>query len=201
MKILLVADVESSYIWDYYHEEKFRDIDLIISCGDLKAEYLSFLVTMINAPLFYVPGNHNKKYLMNPPEGCECIDNKMITFKGIRILGLGGSHSYNYGPFQYTEKQMRRRISSLKFKLWWNKGFDILVTHSPAFGVGDGEDQCHTGFKCFLDILDKYNPKYFFHGHEHLNYGIKNKRKRQYKNTTVVNGYEYYIIEYEKDSI
>ena len=43
MKILLLADVESKYLWDYFEKEKLDGIDLIISCGDLKPEYLSFL--------------------------------------------------------------------------------------------------------------------------------------------------------------
>ena len=51
MKILLVADEESRYYWDYYQRGRLDDIDLIISCGDLKSEYLTFLVTMGKAPL------------------------------------------------------------------------------------------------------------------------------------------------------
>lgn len=195
MKILLVADVESNYIWDFFQPEKFKDIDLIISCGDLKADYLTFLVTMIRAPLFYVPGNHNTKYIAHPPEGCESIDGRLVNYKGIRILGLGGSMKYNKGEFQYTEKQMERRIKKLQFRLWRNKGFDILVTHAPAFGLNDGTDLCHTGFKCFNDIIAKYSPKYFFHGHEHLNYG-KKPRIIKTEHTTIVNAFEYYIIEY-----
>lgn len=195
MKILLVADVEEPYIWDHFDRERFNDIDLTISCGDLKANYLSFLVTMIKAPLFYVPGNHDKSYITNPPLGCESIDNKLVNYKGIRILGLGGSPMYNNGEFQYTEKQMKRRIGKLRFKIWKNKGFDILVTHAPAYGLGDGDDVCHKGFKAFRNLLDKYSPKYFFYGHQHL---IKNlqPRIRKYGNTTVINAYGYYILEY-----
>ncbi|WP_218031481.1 hypothetical protein [Paenibacillus kobensis] len=36
MKILIVSDEESKYIWDYFDRERFKDIDLIISCGDMK---------------------------------------------------------------------------------------------------------------------------------------------------------------------
>lgn len=195
MKILLVSDVEAPYLWDYFQPDKFKDIDLIISCGDLKSEYLSFLVTMIKAPLFYVHGNHDTGYLKKPPEGCECIDDKLIDFKGVRILGLGGSIRYNNGSFQYSESEMKRRILKLKPKLFWNKGFDILVTHAAAFGMGDSQDRCHVGFKCFNELLDKYEPKYFFHGHVHLNYGLK-PRRSTYKNTEIINAYEYCIIEY-----
>ena len=52
MKILLVSDKENDYIWDHFEPARFKDIELIISCGDLQPSYLSFLVTMVNVPLF-----------------------------------------------------------------------------------------------------------------------------------------------------
>ena len=76
------------------------------------------------------------------------------------------------------------------------KGIDILLTHSPAFGIGDGEDNPHKGFEAFVDILDKYKPKYFIHGHVHLNYSVENKREREYKDTIIINGYDRYVFEY-----
>lgn len=192
---MLLSDEEVSYIWDFFNPDNFKDIDLIIACGDLKAEYLSFLVTVIHVPLFYVPGNHDGKYINNPPEGCDCIDGKLVTYKNIRILGLGGSYMYNGGIYQYNEKQMEKRISKLKLKLFLNKGFDILVTHAPGYKLGDGDDLCHRGFECFNKLLDKYSPKYFLHGHQHLRYGLI-PRIRKYKNTTIINGFEYHIFEY-----
>lgn len=197
LKILLVSDEESSYIWDYFDPEAFKDIELIISCGDLRAQYLSFLVTMIHAPLFYVPGNHNTRYLNNPPEGCETLDDNIIVYKNIRILGFGGCKSPVGGVYKYTEKQMEKRIKKLRFKLWWNKGVDILVAHAPAYNLGDGDDLYHKGFKSFNNFLDKYSPKYFFHGHQHLNYGNQ-KRIIQYKNTTIVNAFGYHILDYKE---
>lgn len=195
MKILLVADNEEPYIWDHFDHERFKEIEMIISCGDVKAEYLAFLVTMIKAPLFYIPGNHNVNYLKHPPEGCECIDGKLIKYKGIRLLGLGGSQCYSKEEFQYTEKQMNRRVLRMKPKIWWNKGFDILVTHAPAYQLGDGEDLCHRGFKCFVKLMDEYTPKYLVHGHQHLNYNLQ-PRIIQYKDTTIVNAYGYFILDY-----
>lgn len=196
MKILVVADKEETYIWDHFDPERFKDVEMILSCGDLKSEYLSFLVTMINVPLFYVPGNHNDRYLNEPPEGCESIDDQYVNYKSIRLVGFGGSQCYNTGYYQYTEKEMRSRISKLKPKIWWNKGFDILVGHAPAYQLGDGTDLCHRGFECFRNLIDKYSPKYFIHGHQHLNYNIQ-PRIIQYKNTTIVNAYGYHILDYK----
>ena len=171
MKILFLADEESKVYWDYFKKEQFEGIDLIISCGDLKPEYLSFLATLVPVPLLYVHGNHDDKYDKRPPEGCICIEDRIYNFNGIRILGLGGSYRYKDGVNQYTELQMARRIAKLKLKLTINRGFDILVTHSPAYGFHDGEDQCHRGFDSFNRLINTYHPKYFVHGHVHMNYG------------------------------
>ena len=170
MKILLLADEESKYLWDYFEKSKLDGIDLIISCGDLKPAYLSFLATFAKVPVLYVHGNHDGVYDRTPPEGCICIEDSIYVYKGVRILGLGGSMNYNDGPHQYTEGQMESRIRKLRLKLWRHKGFDILITHSPAKDVNDGDDRPHMGFQAFRNLLDKYMPKYFIHGHVNLNY-------------------------------
>ena len=79
MKILLLSDKEDAYLWDHYRPGRLDGIDLILSCGDLKAEYLSFLVTMGRAPVFYVHGNHDLRYLSEPPEGCDCVEDKLVA--------------------------------------------------------------------------------------------------------------------------
>ncbi len=197
MKILVLADEESKYLWDYFEQSKLDDIDLIISCGDLKAQYLSFLATFSKAPVLYVHGNHDTSYDRNPPEGCICIEDDIYVYKGVRILGLGGSQRYNYGSYQYTEREMRSRIRKLKMKLLRHRGFDILVTHSPAKDLNDGTDLPHMGFQCFRDLLDKYKPGYFLHGHVHMNYNWKQERKCIYQDQTIViNAYERYVFEY-----
>ena len=195
MKILFLADKESKVDWDYFKKEQFEGIDLIISCGDLKPEYLSFLATLVPVPLLYVRGNHDDKYDKRPPEGCICIEDRIYNFNGIRILGLGGSYRYKDGVNQYTELQMARRIAKLKLKLTINRGFDILVTHSPAYGFHDGEDQCHRGFDSFNRLINTYHPKYFVHGHVHMNYGRQFPRVDEIGDTQVINAFERYILE------
>lgn len=149
MKILAISDEESAYLWDYFDKEKLKGIDLIISCGDLAAEYLSFLTTMTSIPVLYVHGNHDERYEQKPPEGCICIEDKIYVYKGIRILGLGGSMRYKGGNHQYTERQMTRRVRKMFFPLLFRRGFDILVTHAPAYQLNDGRDLPHQGFQVF----------------------------------------------------
>ena len=195
MKILLVSDEEDRFLWDYYTPGRLKGIDLILSAGDLKAEYLSFLVTMANRPLLYVHGNHDGGYAQRPPEGCQCIDGKLVTVGGLRILGLGGSALYNGGPHQYTEKQMRRRIHRLRLKLALAGGVDIVLTHAPVRGFGDEDNMTHRGFEAFLPLLDQYQPRYLVHGHIHQRYGANRPRCYQYNETTIVNATGRYILE------
>ena len=197
MKILALADEESAYLWDYFEKSKLEGIDLIISCGDLNPKYLSFLATFTKAPVIYVHGTHDKKYKNIPPEGCICIEDEIYVYKGVRILGLGGSMKYNSDECQYTEREMRKRVRKLRWKLFRSKGFDILVTHAPAFGLNDGEDLPHRGFQVFNTLIEKYNPKYFLHGHVHMRYGRKHVRFDTCKDTKVINAVERCVFEYE----
>ncbi len=200
MKILLISDKESEYLWDFYQPGRLSGVDLILSCGDLHSQYLSFLVTMGGMPLLYVHGNHDKTYDVHPPEGCDCIEDRLVTVKGLRILGLGGSVWYSGGAHQYTEAQMRRRIRRLRGKLRRAGGVDIVVAHAPAQGYGDGEDYAHRGFSCFVDLLDEYQPRYFVHGHVHANYGAMLPRTIQRGGTTIIHAYDRYMLENEEQA-
>ena len=199
MKILARADEESPYLWDFFEKSKLEGIDLIISCGDLEPSYLSFLATFTTAPVIYVHGNHDDKYEKYPPEGCVSIEDQIYVYKGVRILGLGGSMRYRPGTNQYTEREMRKRVRKLWLQLFWRGGFDILVTHAPAYEINDGDDLPHRGFRVFRTLMEKYQPKYFLHGHVHMRYGLKHKRCDQYKDTQVINAFDRYVFEYEEE--
>lgn len=201
MKILAIADEESKVLWDYYERGMLEGIDLIISCGDLNPRYLSFLVTMSNVPVLYVHGNHDTKYDTVPPEGCICIEDTIYVYNGVRILGLGGSMRYKPGSHQYTEQEMQRRVRRLRFQLWRHKGFDILVTHAPAYQLNDGMDLPHQGFRVFRELMEKYHPKFFLHGHVHMNYGRQHKRYDKYEDTHVINAYEKCVFDFEAEDV
>lgn len=194
MKLLIVSDKESPYLYEHFDKERFKDLDLILSCGDLKPDYLTYLVTMTNAPLLYVHGNHDDRYIQNPPEGCECIDGKLKVFQGLRILGLGGSRKYREGLHQYSERQMQNRLFKLYPKIMLHQGIDILVTHAPALGLGDGEDAVHQGYPQFNRLIRQFEPSYHFHGHQHLNYNHQ-ERIITHGKTIIINGYGYHLLD------
>ena len=195
MKILLLADHAEPTLWEYLDRRKLEGVELILSCGDLPASYLSFLTCFTNAPILYIHGNHDVRYEKDPPEGCICIEDRVYVHNGLRILGLGGSMRYNKKAHQYTERQMKKRIRKLWFRLWYTRGVDILLTHAPAYQLGDDTDLAHRGFFCFRKFIEKYHPRVMVHGHVHQSYRFNFQREREYEGTRIINAYGYVYLD------
>jgi len=196
INITCVSDEEDRFLSSEVAKEKLERTEFIISAGDLKASYLEYLTSVSNKDLFYIHGNHDDRYDVKPPEGCVCIDDDLVIYKGIRILGLGGSYKYSNGKYQYSEDEMKKRVRKIKRKIRKAKGVDIIVTHAPIKGYGDLPDYAHQGFECFNELLEKYKPKYWLYGHVHSSYGIKNQRIFSYEKTLIINVSNYYQLKY-----
>ena len=205
MKILVVSDVVDNLIYSRYLQAHFKDIDFVLSAGDVPYYYLEYIVTILNVPLYYINGNHdayeiykNGRPVHARPLGCENIDGKIVNVNGILIAGLSGSMRYKKGKFQYTESEMKWKIAKLYPSLLYNKIFhkrfvDILLTHSPVAGFGDKPDLCHKGFKVFKQFIDRFRLKLVVHGHIHL-YDANAKYVYKYKDTKIINAFGFKVI-------
>ena len=201
MRILTVSDRVESVLSDREAPSRFPGVELILSCGDLPPEYLSFLRAIFGVPLYYVLGNHDIRYESTRPLGCMDLHAKLVRFQGIRLLGLEGSRWYNGGPQQYSEREMKRIIWGLRPKLWIGKGLDIILTHAPPRHIHDEEDLCHRGFRSFRWLVDKYSPRYFIHGHTHALFTDPSERITTVNQTKVINSYGYFIFDIEPGSM
>jgi len=97
LKILSLSDFIDPSLTRQVEEKTLEPVDLIISCGDLPPEYLSFLRDRLDRPLFYVKGNHDIRYTDHNPVGCTHIHARMMVFNSVKILGLDGSMWYMAG--------------------------------------------------------------------------------------------------------
>ncbi len=206
MRVLTVSDQVSDRLHSPAVTRVACGVDLVLSCGDLPSDYLEYILSTLNVPLFYVMGNHGGAGGDKPePEGAENIDGRVVEFQGLLIAGLEGSMRYNNRPlYQYTENQMRAKIARLSpaltlNRLRYGRYLDILVTHAPPFGIHDGTDLPHQGFKSFLWFIDHYQPQYVIHGHMHV-YDNREPVVTQRGNTTIVNTYGYRILDISKPS-
>jgi Icc-related predicted phosphoesterase len=214
LKILCISDQIDPLVYSPGIKERFSDVDLILSAGDLPFDYMDFIISSLNKPLYFVFGNHhteeikhfkkvwNSTFLDFNKESFICgavhLESKVRKEGKTILAGLGGCMCYNNGVNQYTEFQMFMEIIKLIPRLLWNRIFhnrylDILLTHAPPKGIHDRNDKCHWGFKIFLWFMDIFKPKYLVHGHIHL-YDLSDVRSTKWKNTTVINAYSHYII-------
>ncbi len=195
MKVLSVSDTVVSELYDHFDPELVRGVELILACGDLPPEYLTFLRDRVDAPLYYVLGNHDIRYLQSPPVGCTYVHRRLVRVGDYRLLGLSGSRWYNGGMNQYHESEMRKIIRSLWLQLRLAGGVDIVLTHAPPRHVHDAEDCCHKGFSCFRRLIDKYGPRWFIHGHIHARFDDVCERTTVINSTRVMNTYGYVLFE------
>ncbi len=206
MRVLTVSDQVNEQLHSPALQQVAFDVDLVLSSGDLPSDYLEFILSTLNVPMFYVMGNHGAAGGDKPePEGAENLDGRVVESKGLLIAGLEGSMRYNDRPrYQYTENQMRAKIARLSPALMLNhlkygRYLDILVTHAPPYGIHDGTDLPHHGFRSFLWFIDHYQPRYLIHGHMHV-YDNREPRVTQRGKTTIVNAYGYRILDISRPS-
>jgi uncharacterized protein len=201
MRILAVSDQIVPSLYSPAIRELARGVEFVVSCGDLPSHYLEYIVSMLDVPLFYVMGNHGgmggeREF----PEGCINVDGRVLEHRGLLLAGMEGSIRYNEeGNYQYTETEMRTKIAAISPKLWLNKlrsgrYLDLCITHAPPYGIQDGRDLAHNGFKSFLWLIDHYRPQYLIHGHQHV-YDRRTVTQTLRGRTLVVNAFGYKIVE------
>lgn len=236
MKILAVSDVQSNGLENIVsnNPEKLKNIDIIVSCGDLGREYLEFLVDGLNKDFYFVFGNHpleeeSKDYSSDLSDeklwesfdtftekttkriaGSTDLHGRVEVFGGYLIAGFGGARWYNRKENQYTEKEMTNAVRNVERKIMWHRIQDkvlgkaqkevVVISHAPILNVHDQPDVCHRGFKCFREFIDKISPLLWLHGHIHLE-NTHHSQITLVGQTTVVNAYNFKIIEIDKKHI
>ncbi|MFM1514652.1 metallophosphoesterase [Helcococcus ovis] len=142
-----------------------NNYDLIFITGDIiDRRYIGHenamdLIDLLNGNIFFVTGNHEKGYKdfdklrkMMISKGVKILDDEVISYKGIDILGINDPSEYislNKKVKKNTRKEIDEKLSSIIKKS--KNDFRILLVHRPEF----------------FDIYAKYNINLIFSGHTH----------------------------------
>lgn len=209
INILALSDVETGLIYSERSGEYFPGVDLIVSCGDLPMSYLDYAATTLNAPLYFVLGNHNSlipisknsNYPYNS-SGYNLHCSNYFYEKRLLIAGVEGSVKYNNGPQQYSQSEMWSNVFSLipallRNKLLHGRYLDIFVSHAPPWQIHDQQDLPHNGIHAFRWLDKVFKPKIHLHGHIHV-YRPDTVRETVYYNTKVINCYGYREILFDE---
>jgi Icc-related predicted phosphoesterase len=202
VEVLAVSDNEvpqmrsAEFLCDTY-----ANVELLISCGDMRVDYLEFISTILCVPLFFVRGNHDTRYVPASPGGDD-MHMKIKRYHGYVFAGLEGSINYNNGAVQYTESEMLMSVLRLMPRLILRRarrhyGVDVMITHSPPKGVHDiPDDYAHRGFRSFRYLMRWGRPRYLIHGHVDT-WDNRKPRRTQYHGTTVLNINPYMLLTLE----
>ena len=182
VRVLVIADEEASNLLPH----TLRDLapDLVLSAGDLPWHYIEYVASCVDAPVVFVPGNHDlevtprRRWLGRfaaedahcdgpRPHGATCVDGDVIEVAGLRVAGLGGCVRYNDGPHQYTQQQYESRARRLLRRARRTGPVDVLLTHAPPLGLGDADDRPHQGIRALHTVLERLQPTWHLHGHIH----------------------------------
>ncbi|OJF75994.1 MAG: metallophosphoesterase [Treponema sp. CETP13] len=221
MKILCISDQIDPLIYNNRIKEMYKDVDIVLSAGDLPMQYLDFIVSSLNVPTYFVFGNHNLKELSYYEKGMSSTHTYMLATekmkhfhgavysgfqvkkaKNVLIVGCSGSLRYNNGLSQYTEHEMKWKLIKmlpqlLVNKICYGRYVDIFLTHAAPFNIQDRKDACHKGFKSYRWFIKKFKPKYMIHGHIHL-YDVNEPRITEWEGCTIINAFSHYILNYEE---
>ena len=213
MRILTVSDKVEPVLYGPHIRDRVGHVDLVLACGDLPYYYLEYVVGLLDAPLFYVHGNHDQviaRTMSGIPAAGSTISwgtdlhVRPVEHRGLLLAGLEGCRRYSpKRPFQYTEAEMRWQAMQLGLKLWANRlrygrFVDILITHAPPRGIHDDEDVPHQGFESYLAFMRAHRPRLLIHGHQHVYNRNAATMETQFEDTLVVNTYGYRVIELEQ---
>jgi Icc-related predicted phosphoesterase len=176
-----------------------------LACGDLPFYYPEFIASSLNVPCYLVYGNHDLNVkptiegliTTHLPSWVD-LDEQAVCNNGLSLAGLEGSLRYHPdGLHQYSQDEMRWKTVKTLPKLLLNRlrfgrYLDVLIAHSPPYGIHDGPDHVHTGFSVLLTLIKRFRPRYLLHGHKHV-YGSQPTHTTLHQ-TQIVNVYPYRVI-------
>jgi hypothetical protein len=212
MRALCVSDTVDEQIYRVESRPYLSGVEVVLAAGDLPGTYLEFLADLLDVPVYFVFGNHAEEYVRAEgeaprlPWGCICLDDRVVRHRSLGnpartllLAGLGGSRRYRPGPHQYNEAEMFLRAARLVPHLLVNglragRFLDVLLTHAPPWGIQDGPDRPHQGFRAFRWLIARFHPRYLVHGH-YDPYDRRVPRETSHGGTVVVNSYGHHLLE------
>lgn len=183
MKILHISDTHNCH-------HRLRDLpeaDVVVHSGDFcmvgsEQEAIDFLNWFCDLPYnhkIFICGNHDDCLYGANIDG---LDNNVhyLCNSGIEVDGV---KFYGIPMFMgdcITDRQSRNYANI-------PTDTDILITHSPAFGILDFDDGINYGSKELLQAVTSVNPRIHLFGHIHKQHGITTIGTMTFSNGAIMN--------------
>ncbi len=184
ISILVISDTHNTL-----NEEEFKNFiltnnnyDICLLLGDFGYRDIPIILKYVSKDKIYaLLGNHDNNYIHE--YGLNNLNGKIITIKGIKILGIEGS--FRYKPSKFPSFSQKESIEFLNSK----EEADILVSHDTGFNSLSRNDPAHQGLFGITYYLYKNRVPYHIHGHIHNHY-----QRNMLNGTKEISVYKYQIF-------
>ena len=183
MKILHLSDTHN-----YHHRLlDLPEADVVVHSGDFcmvgtEQEALDFLNWFCDLPYqhkIFICGNHDDCLYGANIEGLDSnvhfLSNSGVEIEGIKF----------YGVPMFLIECVTERQSKNYSKIPY--GTDVLITHSPAYGILDFDDNIHYGSEELLEKISTLNLKAHLFGHIHAQHGVSMLNGTFFSNGAIMN--------------
>lgn len=132
--------------------------DAVFVLGDLRGDVLAPLARF-GGPKLGVHGNHDRGDEFDAP-GIEDVHLRPVDLLGLRVAGFGGSVRTGPGSgLAWSQEEAEDLLAGLS-------PVDVLLAHSPPFGVNDDrDDPVHVGLRGLRGYVERAAPALLVHGH------------------------------------
>jgi uncharacterized protein len=133
--------------------------DVIVTLGDLEADWLDPLSRFPTVPILGVYGNHDDGHYLEAANRRD-LHLRGTTLDGVTFAGFEGCVRYKRGaPHQYSQDEAHKLARDLP-------AADVLLAHSPPRGIHDeADDRAHEGFDALRGYIERHEPRLVLHGH------------------------------------
>ena len=183
MRILHLSDTHNCH-------HQLRDLpeaDVVVQSGDFcmvgtEKEAIDFLNWFCDLPYrhkIFICGNHDDCLYGADIDGLDSnvhyLCNSGIEFEGVKFYGVP-----MFMGDCITERQCRNYNNI-------PNDTDVLITHSPAYGILDYDDGINYGSEDLLSVITRVNPIVHLFGHIHKQHGITSIGTTTFSNGAIMN--------------
>jgi Icc-related predicted phosphoesterase len=167
--------------------QNLPDADIVVHSGDIcmvgsEQEAIDFLNWFCDLPYkhkIFIAGNHDEclygANIGGLDANCHYLCNSGIEIEGLNFYGVPMfMNDCVYGKQQKNYDKIPDDT-------------DVLITHTPPFGILDFDDNINYGAEELLPIVTRVHPQAHLFGHIHVQHGVKQQEGIIFSNGAIMN--------------
>lgn len=200
MKICIISDTHGKH-----KQLDLPNADTIIHCGDFTSigeehEIINFMKWFSGLEQYenkiIIAGNHDWLFERNKgqaksliPKNVTYLEDNGVEIDGINFYGTPVQKHFCNWAFNRDEAKLAQHWLHVP------DNTDVLITHSPPYGIGDNVPRsgCQGSPSLYKEVVERIRPKIHAFGHIHEDYGLKEMDNIKFINASNLDEHYYCV--------